>query len=144
MAGTRRGRRGTGRQANRMTTPRAALHVASESEGGVGGRLSELSRDQDPLRRLEAELQSVDGGHPDVERLYEQAWGLLEEAWGLVTDCLVMRDGLLDACAEIERTMDAVNRRLQALASPVELPAGERSTAGGRHAVQGFNGAAVP
>jgi hypothetical protein len=137
-----------------MTTPRAALHVASESEGSTSGRLSELSRDQDPLRRLEAELQSSDGGHSDAERLYEQAWGLLEEAWSLVTDCLVMRDGLLDACAEIERTMDAVHRRLGALAvspelaslerTPLAPPARERSGVNEHEAVQGLDDALAP
>jgi hypothetical protein len=115
---------------------------------GSGDELSELSRDHDPLRRLEAELQSVDGDRPDIERLHEQAWGLLEEAWGLVTDCLVMRDGLLDACAEIERTMDVVHRRLGALASPAatpaESPAGERSPVGERDAKHGFDGAVAP
>jgi hypothetical protein len=125
-----------------MTTPRAALHVASESEGGTGGKLSELSRDQDPLRRLEAELQSSDGGRPEVERLYEKTWGLLEEAWGLMTECLVMRDGLLDACAEIERTMDAVNRRLETLPTPVATPV--ESPAGERDAVHGLDGAVAP
>jgi hypothetical protein len=72
------------------------------------------------LRRLEAELQSADPGHADVERLYEKTWTLLEEAWGLMTECLVMRDGLLDACREIEQTMDAVHDRLQAV-SPATL-----------------------
>jgi hypothetical protein len=103
-----------------MTTPRATLHVATESDGGASGRLSDLARDGDPLRRLEAELQSADPGHADVERLYEKTWTLLEEAWGLMTDCLVLRDGLLDACREIEQTMDAVHSRLQAL-SPATL-----------------------
>jgi hypothetical protein len=126
---------------NRMTTPRAALHVASESGASAGGKLSDLSRDQDPLRRLEAELQSAEGGRPDVERLYEQAWTLLEEAWSLMTECLVMRDGLLDACAEIEQTMDAVHRRLGALPTPVAPNARERPAAGGRDTVHGFDGA---
>jgi hypothetical protein len=98
-----------------MTTPRAALQLATELDSGTGGKLSDLARDSDPLRRLEAELQSADPGHADVERLYEKTWTLLEEAWGLMTECLVLRDGLLDACREIEQTMDVVHNRLQAL-----------------------------
>jgi hypothetical protein len=127
-----------------MTTPRAALHVAPDSEGGGEGKLSELSRDQDPLRRLEAELQSVDGGPPEVERLYEKTWSLLEEAWGLMTECLVMRDGLLDACAEIEQTMDTVHRRLEALADTAEPPPRERSAPSARDGAHGFDGVVAP
>jgi hypothetical protein len=132
-----------------MKTPRAALHDASKSDGSAGGELSELSRDQeDPLRRLEAELQSADGGRPEIERLYEKTWGLLEEAWGLMTECLVMRNGLLDACAEIEQTMDAVNRRLEALSTEAEpdvLPiARQHSAASARDIEHGSNGAVVP
>ncbi len=142
-----------------MTTPRAALHVASESEGDTDGKLSELSREQDPLRRLEVELQSSDRGLPEVERLYEKTWGLLEEAWGLMTECLVMRDGLLDACAEIERTMETVHRRLGALASTPELaslesaslertppaaPVRERLGANEHEAVHGLDDALAP
>lgn len=128
---------------NRMTTPRAALHIASESDGGAGGKLSDLARDQDPLRRLEAELQSADGERPDVERLYEKTCGLLDEAWGLMADCLVMRDGLLDACREIEQTMDAVHSRLAALPIAVEPNARERSLAN-EPAVNGSTGAVAP
>jgi hypothetical protein len=134
---------------NRMNTPRAALHAASKSDGSAGGKLSDLSRDQeDPLRRLEAELQSADGGPPEVERLYEKTWALLEEAWGLMTECLVMRNGLLDACAEIEQTMDAVHRRLEALSTEVEPGvrpiALQHSAASTRDAEHGVNGAVAP
>jgi len=105
-----------------MTTPRAALHVATEP--AEGGGISDLARNSDPLRRLEAELQRAGGDPADGERLYGQAWELLEEAWGLVTECLVLRDGLLDACREIEQTMDGIQQRLGA--PPGAAGAGER------------------
>jgi hypothetical protein len=132
-----------------MTTPRAALQLATESDGGPKGKLSDLARDGDPLRRLEAELQSADPGHADVERLYEKTWTLLEEAWGLMTDCLVLRDGLLDACREIEQTMDAVHNRLQSLSPampsiPRELAASERDLANAPIGVNGSNSSAEP
>jgi hypothetical protein len=127
-----------------MTTPRAALHVAPESEAGARGRLSDLARDQDPLRRLEAELQSADGGHAEVERLYEKTWGLLEEAWSLMTECLVMRDGLLDACREIEQTMDAVHGQLGTLSVSVEPNARERLPASELDAANGSDDALAP
>jgi hypothetical protein len=128
---------------NRMNTPRAALHVA-EPAGGAGGELSDLARDADPLRRLEAELQRASGEHPDGERLYEQAWGLLEEAWGLVTECLVLRDGLLDACHEIEQTMDGIQRRLGALPTAPESGARGYATSDEQDVVRASNGAAAP
>lgn len=119
-----------------MTTPRAALHIASETPEGPGSEISDLARNPDPLRRLEAELQRAGDERSDGERLHEQAWSLLEEAWGLVTECLVLRDGLLDACHEIEQTMDGIQRRLGALPlagqSGVQerLATGEQSTVG--------------
>ncbi len=125
---------------NRMTTPRAALHVASESEGGTSGEALSLAHDQDPLRRLEAELQRPGAERPDVERLHEQARSLLEEAWSLVTECLVMRDGLLDACREIEHTMGAVHRRLAALPAAAQPNAQEPPAAGALAAVNGSDG----
>jgi hypothetical protein len=126
-----------------MTTPRAALHVATESAGG-GGKRSDVERDSDPLRRLEAELQRASGERSDGERLHEQAWGLLEEAWGLVTECLVLRDGLLDACHEIEQTMDGIQRRLGALPAVVEPRAQERLVAGGPNAMSASGDATTP
>lgn len=133
---------------NRMTTPRAALHVASESAGATGGKAHDLAHDQDPLRRLEAELRDVGSERPDVERLYGQAWALLEEAWGLVTECLVMRDGLLDACREIEQTMEAVQLRLAALPAGFESSDSPSNRAQSpvaveRDALNGPNGAAA-
>jgi hypothetical protein len=134
---------------NRMTTPRAALHVATEYDGGSSGKLSDLARDRDPLRRLEAELQSADPEQADVERLYEKTWTLLEEAWGLMTECLVMRDGLLDACREIEQTMDAVHGRLQALSPPTlsipqEPSASETRVTSAPNSVNDPNSAVAP
>lgn len=128
---------------NRMTTPRAALHVASAPAGGGNGVVPDLARDSDPLRRLEAELQRAGDEHPDGERLHEQAWGLLEEAWSLVTECLVLRDGLLDACHEIEQTMEGIQSRLGALPAAVQSSAQEHSANGEKSTVSGSNGAAA-
>ncbi len=126
-----------------MTTPRVALHVAAEP-GGESGKSLDGAPDQDPLRRLEAELQGAGGERAEVERMYEQAWSLLEEAWSLITECLVMRDGLLDACREIEQTMEAVHHRLGALPVTVQAGAGERSAPDGLDAANGSNGAVAP
>ena len=127
-----------------MTTPRAALHVAPKSVGGGGDDSSDLAQDTDPLRRLEAELQRASGERSDDERLHEQAWSLLEEAWGLVTECLVLRDGLLDACREIEQTMDGIQRRLGALPAAAESNAQERLANGEQNAISASNGASTP
>jgi len=101
--------------------------------------------DPDPLRRLEAELQRASGGErSDGERLHEQAWNLLEEAWGLVTECLVLRDGLLDACHEIEQTMEGIQSRLGALPAAADPNAHERLAAGEQNAIGAPGGASAP
>lgn len=72
----------------------------------------------DPISRLEAELERIDqrsGVAPP-----EETERLLEETWSLFTECLVIRDGLLDACGEIERTMGSLQRRLGALPAGVQ------------------------
>jgi hypothetical protein len=80
----------------------------------------------DPLQRLEAELsatgkqRSTDRERPDGAEIYEEAQRLLEEAWGIFTECQVMRDGLLTACLEIERTMDSLQLRIGGLPGAIE------------------------
>jgi hypothetical protein len=107
---------------------------------GGGGESPDIVNDPDPLRRLEAELQRASGERTDGERLHEQAWSLLEEAWGLVTECLVLRDGLLDACREIEQTMDGIQQRLGALPTAAGSSAQERLAAGEQNVI-GASGA---
>jgi hypothetical protein len=110
----------------------------------MGGEIPDVASDLDPLRRLEAELQRAGSERPDGERLYEQAWSLLEEAWGLVTECLVLRDGLLDACHEIEQTMEGIQYRLGALPGAVESSAQERVATGEQDAAYVSSGAVAP
>ncbi|HEY3959155.1 MAG TPA: hypothetical protein VGL68_01455 [Solirubrobacteraceae bacterium] len=95
-----------------MAVP-AASHGDPQNLGLANGNDPRLPAD--PLRRLEAELGEADGGRADDERLYAEAQGLVEEAWSLVTECLVLRDGLLDACREIEQTMEGIQQRLAGL-----------------------------
>jgi hypothetical protein len=98
------------------------------------------SRSPDPLRRLEAELGETPGARSDDEGLYVEAQSLVEEAWSLVTECLVLRDGLLDACHEIEQTMEGIQRRLAALPIAIEADVEGRGVNGARAAVNGANG----
>jgi hypothetical protein len=74
----------------------------------------------DPLERLEAELGGQDGGRSSDERMYEEAQRLVEEAWGVLTECLGIRDGLLEACREVEEAMSGMQRRLGALSFAIE------------------------
>jgi hypothetical protein len=127
-----------------MKTPRVALHVAAEPDRGHVGQRPDPANDPDPLRRLEAELQRSEGGRVDGERLHEQAWTLLEEAWGLLTECLVMRDGLLDACHEIEQTMEGIQKRLGGLPTGLEASRENPTSAAERGAVSGSHGVVVP
>ena len=87
------------------------------SRGGDGGRPTLV---RDPLSQLEAQLGKADRERQGNTQLYEEAQGLLEEAWSLFTMCLVMRDGLLEACEEVERTMDRVQLQLGALPVAIE------------------------
>jgi hypothetical protein len=70
-----------------------------------------------PITRLEAEIERTErpgGVEPaETERL-------LEETWSLFTECLVIRDGLLEACDEIERTMGGLQHKLGALPVGIE------------------------
>jgi hypothetical protein len=95
-----------------------AGHAGFESTpGGNGYGHSNGHRNAgalDPLRELEAELEATDGEGPDGSRASEDAQALLDEAWTIFTECRVMREGLLEACQEIERTMDVLERRFGA------------------------------
>jgi hypothetical protein len=94
----------------------------------------------DPLPRLESELESTDPG-PDGEVVEAQTRRLLEEAWSLFTKCVVLRDGLLEASGEIERTMAGLQRQLGAL--PVAGEPNARQQANGRRRPVNGNGAST-
>jgi hypothetical protein len=96
----------------------AGRDVAFEAAHGANGESRGLAAD--PLCRLEAELGAADSEQPEGKRLHEETWKLLEEAWSLVTECLVIRDGLLEACQEVERTMSGIHDRLGALPAMIE------------------------
>ncbi len=119
---------------------RATPHDDFESPPNADG--GGLSPPSDPLQRLEAELGEVDGGQSGDERLYEEAQGLVEEAWNVLSECLSIREGLLDACREIERTMGGMQHRLSAMAVAAE-PDGSQSPASDGHAVAGSSNGAV-
>jgi hypothetical protein len=115
---------------------------ASASHNGDGP-----AHPSDPLQRLEAELsatgkqRSTDRGRPDGAELYEEAQRLLEEAWGIFTECQVMRDGLLTACVEIERTMDSIQLRIGGLPGAIESNGNGQPANGKVAMVSNSNGA---
>jgi hypothetical protein len=43
-----------------------------------------------------------------------------DEPWELLTQCLMLRDGLIDACREVEQGMRETRRRLDAILPEVE------------------------
>jgi hypothetical protein len=45
-----------------------------------------------------------------------------DEPWELLTECLMLRDGLIDACHEIERGMRETRGRLDEIFPPAEDP----------------------
>lgn len=97
----------------------AANEGRHEVSGNAEANGESLSFAADPLVRLEAELGAA-GAQPESERLHQETWKLLEEAWSLVTECLVIRDGLLEACREVERTMGGLQDRLGAMAATID------------------------
>jgi hypothetical protein len=111
----------------------AERDIAPGATEGANGEDPSLAGD--PLVRLEAELGVAEGEQPEGKRLHEETWKALEEAWSLVTECLVIRDGLLEACQEVERTMGGIQDRLGALPAMIEPDGREGTTPGqGRRA----------
>jgi hypothetical protein len=65
----------------------------------------------EPRGQLESELEATIHERQGGKQLYEDAQILLDEAWAIFTECRVMREGLVDACEEIERTMESIQAR---------------------------------
>ncbi len=124
-----------------MEARRAGPHGDFEISGNANGESPSLP--SDPLQRLEAELGEVDGGQSGDERLYEEAQGLVEEAWSILTECLGIRDGLLDACQEIERAMSSMQQRIDALPVAIERDGSGPPPSGRRPVASSSNGAAA-
>ncbi len=82
------------------------------------------------LGQLETELEATIHERPDGNQLYEEAQMLLDEAWSIFTECRVMREGLVDACEEIERTMESIQLRFAS--TPAAL-----QTSGRKHPANG-------
>jgi hypothetical protein len=126
---------------------RPARHIALEAstngdgEASTNGDGESSSLSPDPLRRLEAELGQTDRDRPDAAGLYEETQRLLEETWSIFTEILVMRDGLLEACQEIERTMNGIHHQLGALPVAIEPNGQEHLANGKRTAASSSNGA---
>src|ERR1039457_1397160 len=111
----------TWNERNRMAASAERDVAFGATEGATeGANGDDPSLAADPLGRLEAELGATDSAQPEGKRLHEETWKVLEEAWSLVTECLVIRDGLLEACQEVERTMSGIQDRLAALPAMIE------------------------
>jgi hypothetical protein len=87
-----------------------------------------------PLGQLETELEATIHERPDGKLLYEKAQILLDEAWTIFTECRVMREGLLDACEEIERTMESIQQGFASAPAVIQ-------TSGREHAADGTEAA---
>jgi hypothetical protein len=87
-------------------------------------RLEELESELALLREENARLK-VKQQQPGMRPLQERVRELLppggapdrddDEPWELLTSCLMLRDGLIDACREIEQGMRETRRRLDAI-----------------------------
>jgi hypothetical protein len=108
---------------------RAEVQATSGSPTGSNG--SGLL--PEPLGQLESEMEITIHERPDGKLLYEEAQILLDEAWTIFTECRVMREGLLDACEEIERTMESIQLRFASPPSALN-PSGREHPADGTQA----------
>src|SRR6267378_7843206 len=119
---------------------RAPLDASVEAEA-VGDDEEASMLAANPLRWREREMHTRDPGPGAAVVVDEETRRLLEEAWSLFTECVVLRDGLLEASSEIERTMAGLQRQLGALPVAAE-PNGRQQVNGRRHAANG-NGAST-
>lgn len=103
---------------------RAESHANFENPEGTNGKRPILV--PDPLQRLEAELGEADRSQSS-ERVYEEAQSLVEETWSVLTECRSIRDGLLQACREVEGAMGSMQRRLGALSVAIDTKGPEPS-----------------
>jgi len=105
---------------------RTESHVNFETPEGANDKRPILI--PDPLQRLEAELGEADPDRGQFsERVYEEAQSLVEETWSVLTECLGIRDGLLEACREVEEAMGSMQRRLGALSVAIDSKGPEPS-----------------
>lgn len=123
---------------DRMGSPRwlrwfrAAGGASSPSPSGQSRQLEELESELALLREENARLK-VQQERPRDRPVNERVRELLplrreegsdsDEPWELLTDCLMLRDGLVNACREIEHGMRETRRRLDAI-----LPEGGRGS----------------
>lgn len=139
-AGAASGDGGEGEQPRLRRWLRAA---GGSAQGGAPAQLvEELEREVALLREENARLRVArerTGDRPVNERVLgalrllrdgdadEPADddGETDDAWELLTECMLLRDGLVDACAELERGAGELRRRLETI-----LPGSEAAKAG--------------
>lgn len=105
--------------------------------------MSELETELALLREENAQLKverhrPADAGHV-IERMRsirlqtpsEQAGESAQTAEAhVIAECLVVRDGLMEACREVQQAMQGIRGRLGALAGEIQSRPGERATSG--------------
>lgn len=84
-------------------------------------RLKAASRHPSDVATLIDQLRLLGATHGDGE--------MLDEAWTLLSECLVIREGLEQACIEIQAAISAVRIRLGALAIGIDDVAAHDPTA---------------
>jgi hypothetical protein len=113
---------GTGRARSRL---RGWLHSAGAAEDGASGEtLEQLEREVTLLREENARLKVArERADPPVN---ERVRAMLsspggedsldaDEPWEILTECMLLRDGLVDACRELERGARELRGRLETL-----------------------------
>lgn len=98
--------------------------TAGEGAAGAGEQLEELERELMLLREENARLK-VQREHAHDRPVNERVRAALpapredalggDEPWEVLTECMLLRDGLVDACRELERGARALRGRLETL-----------------------------
>jgi hypothetical protein len=74
------------------------------------------------IERMRSIRQQAPEGQPDCEPSRPA------EGVQALTDCLMLREGLMDACQEAQQAMQGIRGRLEALTGDIHSRAGERAT----------------
>jgi hypothetical protein len=138
MGDSRMGAVGAAQALGRERSPsvwlRALLRGAGEGKPAGGEQLDQLEQEVALLREENARLKMgrQQAGERPVNERVRAAFPTLgedgadaDEPWEVLTECMLLRDGLVDACRELERGARELRARLETLLPNAEGPATE-------------------
>jgi uncharacterized small protein (DUF1192 family) len=122
---------------------RMGVSDGAKSSSSEMAAMSELETELALLREENARLKVERHRPADAGHVIERMRSIRQEAQGAQRDegppsgadggqalaeCLALREGLMDACQEVQQAMRGIRGRLEALAGAIEGRAGDRAT----------------